>query len=113
MPENIDLQLQKEILNAYLNLAMLLHRAGEFEEAEHLLQQAQGRDSQAVSPRLALSLLLLDQGRCKEAASTLEEAVSLVPPEDRATLAFLYSNLGIAYQEAGEQDKALQFFQKV
>jgi len=100
------------------NKSLLLIKMGEVEEARDILDKvAATRSSMADDVRgsiyLALGNLSISEGNFKEALSHFDNALDAVEDGDIISLAHVKRNIGNAYFESGQSDKAIAEFDDV
>lgn len=100
------IELDREWLPAYVNLADLYRAQGRDGEAEAVLHQALGEVVETASVRHALGLLLVRTGRLDEAVEQLRLAAEAAP--DQARFVYVY---GVALSGADRTDEAVSVFE--
>ena len=96
---------------AQLILGHLLRRAGHVDEAAAAYRHAATLDPKSYLPALALAHLEGERSHPRDAADWLEKAVAAMPPGD-ARLPETLLQLGTAWLDAGETDKAAAAWEK-
>ena len=97
----------QEILEAYLNLGMVLRKAGEYTEACERLQCVIARDPNSTSAYLLLGLTQLDAKQYSDAEASLQRVVEIAAADDDATLKAAYFSLGSVEQGLGKYGAAI------
>jgi hypothetical protein len=104
-------------LRALNNLGSILLSHGRLQDAETVFRQATDLDPDFVDARVNLGVIHLQQSRARKGGermlllrrsiNSLERAVSLKPYHWQA-----YGNLGVAYQDLGDIEKARQAYEQ-
>jgi len=81
-------EINRQIQEAYINLALALRQAGEYEEAAATLRRAIERDPEAPTPYLALGLVLNDAGQYAEAEEALRQALERTTEREAQAAAY-------------------------
>ncbi|CAF1330574.1 unnamed protein product, partial [Rotaria magnacalcarata] len=96
-------------------MGKLMLQVGHFDQAEELYQELlknASTDSERALIYHQLGYLKIDQGKYPEAVKFYEESLEIkrkTLPEDDASLATSYNNIGGVYDRMGEYSKALEF----
>jgi len=93
--------LQPDFREAHCNLARLLSRTGDRDEANECLQEALSRWPEDVELVTLLGRVLAEQGNTEEAVTILAAVAGLLPQAET------FNNLAFAHNMAGNTDKAV------
>ena len=97
------IDLQPDYLQAYNNLGIALHQAGDTDGAANAFRAALNVDAEDMDARNNLAIALQSQGRLGEAIEHLRKLADARPPSAQA-----WHNLSIAYREDGRLDEACE-----
>jgi tetratricopeptide (TPR) repeat protein len=92
----------------WINLGNARRDAGDPARAEEAYRRALENDARSADAANGMGVLLVQQHRATEAIAWLERALAGSPRFVEARL-----NLGIAYQESGNRDKAIETYRRV
>jgi tetratricopeptide (TPR) repeat protein len=106
--ESVD----EEDYRSHYDLGMAYLEMDFHKEAIQEFQFAAKSDSYRVKSLEMIGLCFLNQGKPQLAIKQLRKGLELVGRSDRETLGILY-NLGLAYEQIGETDKARNCFEEV
>jgi cytochrome c-type biogenesis protein CcmH/NrfG len=92
----------------WMNLGNARRESGDAARAEQAYRTALDRDPRSPDAANGIGVLLVQQHRAPEAIRWFEQALAGSPRFVEARL-----NLGIAYQETGNRDKAIEIYRQV
>jgi tetratricopeptide (TPR) repeat protein len=98
---------RKDMGQAYLNLFPIYQSQGQHAKSLELLEKGFQNNPENYDVALAFGMLLLDAGKLDESTEVLQKALTLVDFDPMA-----WDRLGIACWRKGEEQKALENFQK-
>jgi tetratricopeptide (TPR) repeat protein len=101
------LALRPNFEDARIQLGRVLARQGKIDEAIAEFKKVSAQRPNAAAPFSAMGSGLYEAGRYREAAAAFERVTVLQPDNVIA-----YQQVGVSYQSMGENDRALEFYQK-
>ncbi|HET9962564.1 MAG TPA: tetratricopeptide repeat protein [Nitrospiraceae bacterium] len=99
------IRLDPTLVNAHINLGLLLHEAGRLEEAEASYRKALRYGADLPLAHFNLGVLLEDRGREQDAIASYLRATHLDPKFKQA-----HCNLAALYERLGRQKEALRHY---
>ena len=99
------LRLEPGLVEAHINLGLLLHRDGQLPDAERCYRKALQYAPQEVLGHFNLAVVLTDAGDRRGAIDAYERVVTLAP-----SFAEAHCNLGALYEVEGQKDQAIQHY---
>ncbi len=101
------IRLQPSSGTFYNNLGWLYMETGKLKKAEAMAREAITRDQAGSHVYLdTLGVIQTKDGKYAQAGESLESALVLTPPEDKASRRIIYGHLLDLYERSGEADKA-------
>jgi Tfp pilus assembly protein PilF len=96
-----------DMVEAHINLGVLLKKAGQLDEAEKSYRKAIEVNFYKVDPHYNLANLLIEKGDLEAALGELKACLKLAPRN-----AWVHNNLGVIYQKRNYLEEAAEEFKK-